>query len=220
MSYQEPVDALSADPEQLENLYHTALKAGEADAFQRAIDAGHTAAPGNLLFAAWFHRLKHTAAQAKSVAVAWGWVIPLALANGLLFWWLSDGERFGVELAGPFPGPRYSYSLFPAIFLLAAPIAAAFVLAYLTAAGRRRWVLSGAISLALIASGAYVLWVYPQAGTRPFQEQYLTLMALHLPLLAWAGVGAVLVARHRDPANRFAFLIKSLEVFIMGGTRG
>jgi hypothetical protein len=42
-------------------------------------------------------------------------------------------------------------------------------------------------------------------------------MALHLPLLAWAGVGAFLTAAHPDPASRFAFLIKSLEVFIMGG---
>jgi magnesium-transporting ATPase (P-type) len=42
-------------------------------------------------------------------------------------------------------------------------------------------------------------------------------MAIHLPLLAWAGVGAFLVAGHRDPVNRFTFLIKSLEVFIFGG---
>jgi hypothetical protein len=30
-------------------------------------------------------------------------------------------------------------------------------------------------------------------------------------------VGAFLIARHRDPANRFSFLIKSLEAFIVGG---
>jgi hypothetical protein len=42
-------------------------------------------------------------------------------------------------------------------------------------------------------------------------------MIIHLPLLAWAGVGAFLIAEHHDPANRFAFLIKSLEVFILGG---
>ena len=27
---------------------------------------------------------------------------------------------------------------------------------------------------------------------------------MHLPLLAWAGVGLYLIADHRDPANRFA----------------
>jgi hypothetical protein len=103
------------------------------------------------------------------------------------------------------------------VVLLAAPLSAIFVTVYLTVAGRRRWELAAAISLVLAAATAYVLWVYPQAGTRPFQEQYLTLMAIHLPLLAWAGVGLLLVYGRRDPYDRFAFLIKSLEAFIMGG---
>jgi hypothetical protein len=42
-------------------------------------------------------------------------------------------------------------------------------------------------------------------------------MIMHLPLLAWAGVGGFLTAGHRNPANRFKFLIKSVEVFILGG---
>jgi hypothetical protein len=88
---------------------------------------------------------------------------------------------------------------------------------YLTAVGRKHWLLSALVGISLLAAGAYVLLTYPQTGPLPFQEQYLTLMAMHLPLLAWAGVGAYLIARHRDPANRFSFLIKSLEVFILGG---
>ena len=47
-------------------------------------------------------------------------------------------------------------------------------------------------------------------------EPYRLLFPLAV-VLAWAGVGAFLVAKHRDPENRFAFLIKSLEVFIVGG---
>jgi hypothetical protein len=91
------------------------------------------------------------------------------------------------------------------------------MLIYLTAVGRKRWYLSALIGILTLSASAYVLLTYPQAGTRPFQEQYLTLMTMHLPLLAWTGVGVFLVAGHRDPANRFAFLTKSLEVFIMGG---
>ena len=87
----------------------------------------------------------------------------------------------------------------------------------MVAAGRRRWPLAALIAAGLLAAVAYVLLLYPRLGTRPFQEQYLTLMAAHLPLLSWAGVGLFLVAARRDPGNRFAFLIKSLEVFIMGG---
>jgi hypothetical protein len=213
MTYQQRVFDLSGDPEQLEQVYQAALKAGQAGAFEQAIDAGYETAPDNLLYAAWFHRLKYTAKKAKDNVVAWAWVIPLALLNAFLFWWLS-GDQFTITIAGY---GIYSRDLAPAIVWLAAPLAAVFVLTYLTAVGRKSWRLAAIFALALLAAAAYVLFLYPQLGTIPFQEQYLLLMIFHLPLLAWAGVGAFLVARHRDPQNRFAFLIKSLEIFIVGG---
>ncbi len=214
-SYQQTVSALAAQPEQLELAYRAAVAADESAPFKLAIDASYAAAPENLLYAAWFYRLKEAAGQAAKMVVAWAWVIPLALANGLLFWWLSDDQRYMVRIAGA--RLETSSQFLPALFLMAAPISAAFVMSYLTAVGRRRWHKSALIGLLPIAAGAYVLLAYPQAGTRPFQEQYLTLMAMHLPLLAWAGVGAFLTTGHRDPADRFAFLIKSFELFIMGG---
>jgi hypothetical protein len=215
MSYHDTVSALAGDAERLEKVYQEARQGGEMDAFRQAIDANYTTTPDNLLFAAWFHRLKHGAERARSVAIAWGWVVPLALLNGLLFWWLSDDQRYVVQIVGAPRGGPTDY--FPTIVLLAGPIAAAFMLIYLTAVGRKQWRLSALIGLLLLAAAAYVLWAYPQLGTRPFQEQYLTLMALHLPLLAWTGIGIILLAPDRSPAQRFAFLIKSLELFIFGG---
>jgi len=215
MSYHDQVSALAQDAEQLEQVYHAAVKAGEAGAFKQAIDDRHSAAPENLLYAAWFYRLKYAAAQAKSFATAWAWVIPLAVLNGLVFWWLSDDSRYMIELASTRQGAAYGF--LPAIAIWAGPISAAFVLIYLTVVGCKRWRLSAFIGIVLVIAGAYVFLTYPEAGTRPFQEQYLILMVIHLPLLAWAGVGAFLTAEHRDPASRFAFLIKSLEVFIVGG---
>ncbi len=213
MSYHETVNDLAQDAEQLEQVYQAALKDGETTAFQEAIDASHASAPQNLLYAAWFHRLQYTAAQAKGYVIAWAWVIPLAVINALLFWWLS-GDHFTITIEG-FRGR--SRDFMPAIVLLAASLSAFFVLIYFMAVGRKNFRLGALIGILLLAVGAYVLLIYPQLGTIPFQEQYLTLMAIHLPLLAWAGVGVYLNARHRDPANRFAFLIKSLEVFIVGG---
>jgi hypothetical protein len=213
MSYLEKVSALPEDAEQLEQIYHAALGAGETDAFKQAIDDSHMSAPENLLYAAWFYRLKYAAARAKGYVVAWAWVIPLAVINALLFWWLS-GDRFMVTIEG-FRGPARDF--IPTLVLLAASLYAVFVLIYLTAVGRKRWHLSAVIAILLLAAGAYVLLTYPQTGPVPYQEQYLGLMTMHLPLLAWAGVGAFLIARHRDPANRFSFLIKSLEAFILGG---
>jgi len=213
-SYRQTVSTLAEDPEKLELVYRAALEAGESEAFQQAINASHATAPDSLLYAAWFHRLKYAVARTASFVVAWAWVIPLALVNGLLFWLLSDGQRFTIQIARARQGMSTD---FLALLLLAAPISAAFVLLYLTAVGRKRWWLSALIGLVTLAAGAYVLWAYPRTGSRPFQEQYLALMALHLPLLAWAGVGVFLTAEHTDPASRFAFLIKSLELFIMGG---
>jgi hypothetical protein len=215
MSYHDTVEALAKDPEQLERVYHAACTSGETEAFKKAIDDSYASAPDNLLYAAWFHRLRYAADRAKGFVVAWAWVIPLALVNGLLFWWLSDDQRFMVELAGTrtIAGDEF----LPAIFLLAAPISATLVMIYLAVVGRKRWPLAALVGTVLAGASAYVLVTFPEAGTRPFQEQYLTLMVMHLPLLAWAGVGAFLIASHRDPGNRFAFLIKSLEVLIMGG---
>ncbi|MCA9933117.1 MAG: hypothetical protein KC415_04305 [Anaerolineales bacterium] len=215
MSYQDTVNALAADAEQLELAYQAALKAGNADEFGQAIIDSYHAAPENLLYAAWYHRLAYAARQAKNMAVAWAWVIPLAVCNGLLFWGLSDDQRFMVQIAGADQQTTYNY--LPTLILWAGPISAIFVLVYLTAVGRKRWSLSALIGLVPLAAAAYVLWRYPHTGTRPFQEQYLTLMVGHLPLLAWAGVGLFAIAGHRDPAARFAFLIKSLEVAIVGG---
>ena len=213
MSYHDTVRALAADAEQLEQVFQAALEAGETDAFAQAIDENHASAPENLLYAAWFHRLKYAATQVKGFAIAWAWALPLALVNALLFWWLSD-DRFMIVIEG-FRGTERT--LAPAVVLWAAPLSAAFVLIYLTVVGRKRWGLSSLIAILLLAAGAYGLLTYPQTGSVPFQEQYLSLLLIHLPLLAWAGVGAFLVAGHRDPANRFSFLIKSLEVFILGG---
>jgi hypothetical protein len=213
MSYFDTVGNHAEDPEQLELLYQEAVKAGEADAFKQAIDASYVDMHENLLYAAWFYRLKVSAERAKSFAVAWGWAIPLALLNALLFWWLSD-EQYMVAVER-FSGRGDNY--IPTIILLAGPLCAVFILTYLVAVSRKQARTAIVLGVVVVIAAAYVLLVYPQLGIRTFQEQYLNLMALHLPLLCWAAIGAYVVVNHRDPFNRFSFLIKSLEVLIMAG---
>lgn len=213
MSYHETIESLAENPEQLEHLYQEALKAGEADAFRQAIEAHYQARPDNLLYAAWFHRLCRQPAQPQRPAVAWPWVIPLSLCNGLLFWALS-ADRFTLKVTHVQHG---EYGFMPALVLWATPLAAIFVLIYLAGVGRRRWWLVPPVGVGLIAAVSYVLLTYPRMGPRPFREQYLTLMALHLPLLSWAGVGVFLTLGRHDPLHRFSFLLKSLEVFVVGG---
>ena len=215
MTYLETVRQLSNDAEQMEFVYQQAVGSGETDAFAAAIDANYADAMDNLLYAAWYYRLAHAASKAKGRVIAWGWAVPLAVLNGLLLWILSDDQRFTIELTNPLTG--LEIDVVPAVALLAAPISAAVIVLFLAAAGDRLWGRVLAIVLGLAALSAYVLLVFPQLGTRVFQEQYLTLMVMHLALLAWAGVGALLLARHANPRNRFAFLIKSLEAFVVAG---
>lgn len=214
MSYDEQINALSGDAERLEALYQSAVQAGEGEAFHVAIESGYAVAPDNLLLAAWFYRLRVSAEKAKSFAIRWAWVIPLAVLNGLIFWWFSDETRYLLELE-TFNGRTLRGSV-PALVLFAAPLSALFVLAYF-ALIRKQWRNGILIAGLLLLLTFYVVWIYPQTGTIQFQEQYLNLMALHLPLLAWAGVGIYLLADQPDFVNHFKFLAKSLELFGIGG---
>ncbi len=215
MSYHETIPQLGHDAEQLELTYQQAVKDGDVGAFSEAIEAGFSADTNNLLYAAWHYRLAYAVASAKRRVVAWRWAIPLAVLNGLLLWLISDNQRFTIRLTNPFTGQ--GYDLIPALFLLAAPISAAVLTAFLTGAGNKHWNRFVTAVLGLIAAVGYVWLLFPGMWPRVYQEQYLGLMVLHLTLLSWTAVGLIAMAQPRDVANRFAFLVKSLEALVVGG---
>ncbi|MBK8048130.1 MAG: hypothetical protein IPK16_13990 [Anaerolineales bacterium] len=77
----------------------------------------------------------------------------------------------------------------------------------------------------LVGAGLALLAVYPfvtyaQLADTQRQEHYLVLLIFILPLLAWAAVGVLLLLSARDAENRFAYLIKSIEIIIVGGLCG
>jgi hypothetical protein len=213
MSYHDTIQALAENPQELEHLYHQAVKSGEQKAFQQAIDDNFRRAPHNLLLAGWFHRLNYAAQQAKRFLIEWRWVIPLALLNGLLFWWFSDVDRYMLQISG---GPSEPWNLLPAAFLWAAPLTALMLLLYFTLVAKRGWRITAVMALPPLLAAAYAQLTYGLTGVRPFQQQYLTLMVIHLPLLAWTAVGAFFLLRHRDPRSRLQFLLKSIEVIVVG----
>jgi hypothetical protein len=215
MSYQEVIYGLGDEPERMEAAYQDAVRAGQDDAFAAAIETRYAESRDNLLYAAWHYRLAYLASVAKKRLIAWGWAIPLGLLNGLILWLFSDDKRFTFTTTNPFTGQEQS--ILPVVALLAAPISAAMVALYLTGAGNRRWVRALAVILGLGAAAAYVVLLFRQIWPQVFAQQYLGLMVLHLALLAWAGVGVVALAHHSGAENRFAFLIKSLEAFVVAG---
>ncbi len=215
MTYLSTVLRNASDPEELELSYQQAVKAGAEADFAEAIETGYAQSGDNLLLAAWHYRLAYAMARAKGRVIAWGWALPLGLFNGLLLWLLSDDQRFNIQVANPLTGQMYS--LIPLVALLAAPVSAMVITLFLTAAGEKRWPRALAVIVGLAAAAGYVLLLFPRIWPRVFQEQYLGLMVLHLGLLAWAGAGLVALEGRAGAENRFAFLVKSLEAFVVGG---
>lgn len=208
MTYLERVHIANADPEQLEQTYRSALQCGERESFVTAIEDAYAATQDNLLFSAWHYRLAYELAHPARRAIPWLATILLAAANALILWGLS-GDQFMIEVAGQ--------NHLPTFLLVWAPISAVFVMALLavSGAGQLRWSLLMAV--AILALGAYPLWAHTLIGDATLQRHYLEQMIPHLALLGWASVGLFVLHGRADSPNRFAFLIKSLEVFIMAG---
>lgn len=207
MDYRQAIEERASQPEELEALYGRAVKEGRAGNFTEAMEAHFVSQPENLLLAAWHYRFVATISAASRWTANWAAAIPLAVVNGLLLWLLS-GQQWAIKL------PGREYLLF---MLLWAPISAVMVMAYLSLGNRPRAARSAALSLALAGVSAYVLLTYGMLSPVARQVSYLDLMLFHLPLMAWAAVGMSLLWLRRDADNRFAFLIKSLEVFILAG---
>jgi hypothetical protein len=215
MSYAATIKSLEQDPEQLELAYRHAVEAGDEANFAAAVETSYAEAQGNLLLAAWHYRLAVAAARVKARVIAWRWALPLAVLNGLVLWLLSDEQQFSLRFTSPLTGQ--TYTLLPAVFLLAVPVSAALIAAFLALAGKGRRLPAVALAAVLAAATAYVLLLFPRILPQPYQQQYLSLMVLHLGILGWAAIGFVALAGESDEANRFAFLVKSLEVVIVAG---
>ncbi len=201
MNYEQDIRAARGDPERLENLYRTARRAREVPAFAVGLEACCTDDPGNVLYAAWRYRLQPAREElAAALSSTWRAAIPLSLVNGAIFALLA-GPRLDLPGGMPF------------LFLVWAPIAGCFIIAFLAILGRqpRRRTLPAVA--ALLGLGIYAtLWALP-AG----RQVYRTLMLIHLPLLAWVAVGFSLLGTRRESEGLFAVLSKSLEVLITGG---
>jgi len=134
--------------------------------------------------------------------------VALAAANGLFFWWLS-ADPYGIVVDGA--------TYLPALLVVWALISAAFVMALLAAAGASRGRLALLLGVLIAALGIYPFWARTWIGDPTLQRHYVDQMVPHLALLAWTVVGIFVLHSRADTPNRFAFLIKSLEIFIMAG---
>jgi hypothetical protein len=194
-----------SNPQRLEALYQTARDAGAEERFREALLASYREFPTNLLYAAWYYRLQLSAARSEPHARAADWqlAIPISVALGLVYFALSDPAW--VIMRGV-----------PYLAMLWAPLAALAILWFVTLVARRGYVRAALVSVGLIALSAYVLTVGQLVGSAA-ANTYLTLMALHVPLLAGCAVGLAVLGWRSSASDRFGFLTKSIEVIATAG---
>jgi hypothetical protein len=203
MKYQPEIRAAHNAPQQLEQLYQTALKENAAAEFRTDLLECQVESPENVLYAAWYYRFQHPApdAQAERRPANWKLAAPLSLVTALVLWLLSD-NRLTFDRTG---------ASMPYLVLLWAPILAVVVLIFLTFTAQKGYGRALAVSAALAGVTAYVMLL---SFDHP---RYRDMMALHVPLLAWVGVAVTIMGTRSHPESRFAFLSKSIEVAVTTG---
>jgi len=209
MEYIQAIQVASGDPKQVEDLYQSALQAGEATAFRESLEACYKENSDNLLLAAWHYRLESlviqrdvAGTQAQERASAnWKLAVPIGIATGLIFWAISDEMLKFLDHI-------------PYLFLLWAPIATLLALGFLVITARKGYKRLAYVCLGLLGACLYVLLIAPGQGCH---RHYLDLAAIHLPLLSWIALGLTILGLGSTHVNRFAFLIKSIEVAITAG---
>jgi hypothetical protein len=211
------VQAASGDPARLETLYQNALASGAAQGFAAAIESAYSEEPGNVLYGAWHYRFVSapaivTPAPARawdrkaSERAVWQWrlAIPLSVLLAVLFWIsAAPGLTLGVENA-------------PVFILIAPPLAASILIAFLALGAREHYVRAAVFIAVLIALTVYTVLISPlhSAGNA---ETYQYLALLHLPVVAWGLVGLSVLGLSFSATSAFAFLTKSIEAIGTGG---
>ena len=207
MKYLLDIQSASAAPQVLEDLYQTAQQANETSEFRADLSTCYEAAPGNLLYAAWFYRLERQKAEPQEKArrsINWILAVPLGILTGLVLWSISADN---IESA----------SRIPYLFILWAPIATLFALAFLAFSSKTHYRRFLGVGICLAAVSAYVILASINQKNAIQENYYLQLMIVHLPLLAWIGIGLGVMGWKSLVNTRFAFLIKSIEVMITAG---
>lgn len=203
------------DAAELERLYREAVANAEEPAFREGLSRSAAAHPGDALLAAWVYRLDlrplpGPRAHAARAALTGHWTTAVAGSTlmGLLALLCGGGQP-------PVPSPEAANPLF---WIGWAPLTGLGILGFLALRGAagdpaQRPARFGLPALAMVLVAGYVGLVF---GGRTGQTAQL--IALHLPLVAWATLGAGLCLGRPDaPEQGHAFMVKSVEIAVTAG---
>jgi hypothetical protein len=203
MKYTSDIQAANNNPQQMENLYQQAIQSDQEGEFRLDLKEAYEKSPENLLLSAWHLRFEHQPLPKPRRVTNWGLAVIFGLITGLLMWVVSDPTWLFLDQV-------------PYIFILWAPIAAIPALIYLSVISKRNFLYTALVSVCLIIISAYILLIAP-TQSKLSSRDYLILMIIQLPLLCWIGLGISVMKFRSSHHDRFAFLIKSIEVAITAG---
>jgi hypothetical protein len=205
MDIEYEIQDAKGDPERLEQLYQVAQKEDQGELFKSAVSVIYEEEPENMLIAAWFYRLQQALGTEKKASINWQLAVPLSILTGLIFWLLSDIDNL-----------VYLDHL-PYLILWWSPIAAMSALIFLSFTAKRNQFRAVLLGIGLFAITGYAMLVAPGLDVPWKINHYLDLSAIHIPLLCWAALGVSVLGFRSGETDRFAFLIKSIEVIITAG---
>lgn len=196
-----------SDPQQLEELYQSAVQDNAASDFTSDLIYCYKENRDDILLAAWYYRLQTAAASEREPvrkSVNWGLAVPLAVVMVIGFWILSD-QRF-----------KFPNNGIPHLLLLWTPLSTLGILAYLALTSGKNLRRALFIGAGLAALTGFTFLMVAFIGER-YREHFQVLGVLHLAILSWVAVGIYVLGLTSTPDQRFAFMMRSLEVFITGG---
>lgn len=202
MLYLENITAAHNNPGTLETLYQIARRENKAVEFAADLQTCFEQEPDNLLYAAWHHRLQQPTDQVDSRKVNWKLAVPLSAVLGLIYWVLSLKD-LKLNFADNAPYLTQIWAL----------LGGAFVIAFLTLTAKKHGKRAMAMLVALLLFGVYAMYF----SIAPNDINYQILASIHLIALAWIGVGLTVLGQNPSHQNRFAFVVKSIELFVMAG---
>jgi hypothetical protein len=203
MKYTSDIQAAMNDPAQLENLYQQSVQSGQEAEFRLDLQENYEKSPDNLLLSAWHLRFEHVPLTKSRRVTNWALAVIIGLITGLLMWAISDPTWLFLDQV-------------PYIVILWSPIAVIPALIFLSWVSKRNFLYTALVSVCLIIISAYILLISP-AQSHSASRDYLVLMIIQLPLLCWIGLGIAVMKFNSSSTDRFAFLIKSIEVVIAAG---
>jgi hypothetical protein len=203
MKYVSEIQAAVNDPERLENLYLLSRQANEEAEYRADLHEVYEKSQDNLLLSAWHTRFEHLPIPKPKRATNWGLAVVLGVITGLILWAISDPQWLFLDQV-------------PYILLLWAPIAIIPALIFLAVVSKRNYQHAVIVGIGLVIASVYILLITKNQAISASRD-YLILMMIQLPLLCWIGLGIAVMKFRSTTGNRFAFLIKSIEVMITAG---